>query len=95
MRNITTRESLHSNGDPEQPKINKYILKKKRIHWKIIGGSTSTILQLKNKQIGTSLGVQWLKLCTSNAGGPDLIRKYAAAESLHAIAKTRCSQINK
>ena len=29
---------------------------------------------IRNKNLGTSLAVQWLRLCTSNSGGTGLIR---------------------
>ena len=43
--------------------------------------------------LGTSLVVQWLRLCTPNAGAWDrfLVRELDP----HAATKARCSQINK
>ena len=50
---------------------------------------------------GTSLVVQWLKLHSPNAGGPDSIpgqgirSHMPQLKILHVAAKTWCSQINK
>ena len=55
---------------------------------------------LSSQNMGTSLVVQWLRLCIINAGGPSSIlcqgnRSHAATNSLHATTKTQHSQINK
>ena len=54
----------------------------------------------KNPVLGTSLLVQWLRLCAPNAGGPGLIpsqgTKIPQAETqiLCSATKTLCSQVN-
>ena len=53
-----------------------------------------------NPVLGTSLMVQWLRLCAPNAGGPGLIPSQgtkipqAETQSLCAATKTLCSQVN-
>ena len=57
-------------------------------------------LDIKTQYGGTSLVVQWLRLCAPNAGGPGLIpgqgTKYCMPQLKipRATTKTRCSQIN-
>ena len=46
------------------------------------------------KKHGTSLMVQWLRLCTPNAGGPGLILVEGTRSPMPQL-KTWCSQINK
>ena len=47
------------------------------------------------RNIGTSMMVQWLRLCAPNAGGQGLI-PHAATKSLHATTKDpACCKINK
>ena len=62
----------------------------------------SQVRLLKNEHPeGTSLVVQWLELCTLNAGGPGSILGQRTRSGMlwlkvpHAQTKTRCSQINK
>ena len=55
------------------------------------------------KILGTSLVVQWLRLCTPSAGGPSLILDQGTRSHMpqwrleisHAATKTRSGQINK
>ena len=62
--------------------------------------------RLKKQKTGTSLAVQWLRLCTPNAGGPGSISgqgtrscmpqlrsPHAATKSSRASTKTWCSQV--
>ena len=50
---------------------------------------------MKAKTVGTSLVVQWLRLCAPNAGGPGLISgqgtkiPHAATKSPHAATKKK------
>ena len=39
----------------------------------MVHGTLSVNNLVKNKIAGTSLGVQWLRICTPNAGGPGSI----------------------
>ena len=59
---------------------------------------------LKNDNYGTSLVVQWLRLCAPNAGGPGAntgqgTRSYLPQQGLKipcaTVTKTQCNQINK
>ena len=50
---------------------------------------------IKSQLRGTSLVAQWLRLCASNAGGPDSILGWGTKDPMGAALKTRCSQIIK
>ena len=69
-----------------------------------------TLPSLQKETLGVSLGVQWIRLYTPNAGGPGSIPSQGTRSSmlqlrvcmpqrrlkiLHATTKTQCSQINK
>ena len=69
---------------------------------------TFEVTKILNEWTGTSLVVQWLRLCALNAGGPGSIPgqgtrscmsqlrpRMPQLKILHAATKTWCSQINK
>ena len=51
-------------------------------------------LKLQEGKSWTSLLLQWLRLCTPNAGDPGSIPGQGI-KILHATTKTQCNQINK
>ena len=72
--------------------------------------STQSVFTIQKTPPGTSLETQWLRLCSSNAGGPGQgtrscipqlraptaqLKILSAEAILHITTKTRCSQINK
>ena len=55
----------------------------------------NTWRKLKSATPRTSLVVQWIRLCTPKAGGPDSIPSQGTRSRMHAATKTWRSQINK
>ena len=49
--------------------------------------SVLTETRVKNLHVGTSLAVQWLRLCASTAGGTGLIPGWGTRYRMHAATK--------
>ena len=50
-----------------------------------------SIILKSRKGYGTSLMVQWVRLCTPNAGGPGLIPGRGTRSHMHATTKIPCA----
>ena len=84
---IVTGPHTAMKSGPHSPRLERALAQKRRPN--TAKNKINIIIKKKTSNHGTSLVVQWVRLCAPNAGGPGSIPSWGTRSRMHAATKSR------